>query len=217
MSNNVSQFGQNQWLVDEMYERFSQEPSSVDTSWHEFFDANPGAASPPGGGSSTSTSPTATPPGSGAGPQGPPPAPRRAWRWRHRPTTSWLPWRTRQTALFVSEKTLLPVLMPFAPAATLLDRFPDQLAHVLARHQVDAGTVARECVDTTDYQVATIASRSVVGSMNEFDFLADAYRQDDPELDLLDLSIRLSAVPCGPLYRRQVSPDRELQALLKDT
>ena len=128
-----------------------------------------------------------------------------------------LPWRPRQTALFVSEKTLLPVLMPFAPAATLLDRFPDQLAHVLARHQVDAVTVARECIDTTDYQVATTASRSVVGSMNEFSFLADAYRQDDPELDLLDLSIRLSAVPCGPLYRRHVSPDRELQALLKDT
>jgi len=131
--------------------------------------------------------------------------------------TTVLPWRTRQTALFVSEKTLLPVLMPFAPAATLLDRFPDQLAHVLARHQVDAVTVARECIDTTDYQVATTASRSVVGSMNEFSFLADAYRQDDPELDLLDLSIRLSAVPCGPLYRRHVSPDRELQALLKDT
>ncbi|HMT49977.1 MAG TPA: 2-oxo acid dehydrogenase subunit E2, partial [Dietzia sp.] len=57
MSNNVSQFGQNQWLVDEMYERFSQDPSSVDTSWHEFFDANPGAASPPGGGSSNGTAP----------------------------------------------------------------------------------------------------------------------------------------------------------------
>ncbi|MFN3339483.1 MAG: multifunctional oxoglutarate decarboxylase/oxoglutarate dehydrogenase thiamine pyrophosphate-binding subunit/dihydrolipoyllysine-residue succinyltransferase subunit [Dietzia sp.] len=44
MSNTVSQFGQNQWLVDEMYERFSKDPSSVDKSWHEFFDANPGAA-----------------------------------------------------------------------------------------------------------------------------------------------------------------------------
>ncbi|QGW25046.1 MULTISPECIES: multifunctional oxoglutarate decarboxylase/oxoglutarate dehydrogenase thiamine pyrophosphate-binding subunit/dihydrolipoyllysine-residue succinyltransferase subunit [unclassified Dietzia] len=44
MSKTVSQFGQNQWLVDEMYERFSKDPSSVDESWHEFFDANPGAA-----------------------------------------------------------------------------------------------------------------------------------------------------------------------------
>ena len=128
-----------------------------------------------------------------------------------------LPWRPRQVALFVSETTLLPVLMPLAPAASLLDRFPNQLAHVLARHQVDAATVAGECIDTTDYRVVATASRSVVGSMNEFSLLADAHRQDDPEPDLLDLSIRLSTVPCGPLYRRHVSPDRELQALLKDT
>lgn len=47
MSRNVSQFGQNQWLVDEMYERFKKDPSSVDGSWHEFFEANPGAASSP--------------------------------------------------------------------------------------------------------------------------------------------------------------------------
>ena len=45
MSNTVSQFGQNQWLVDEMYERYAKDPSSVDTSWHEYFEANPEAAS----------------------------------------------------------------------------------------------------------------------------------------------------------------------------
>ena len=37
MSNSSpNQFGQNQWLVDEMYQRFRQDPSSVDESWHEF-------------------------------------------------------------------------------------------------------------------------------------------------------------------------------------
>ena len=56
MSNNVSQFGQNQWLVDEMYERFAKDPSSVDKSWHEFFDANPEAASSSGGDSTNGTS-----------------------------------------------------------------------------------------------------------------------------------------------------------------
>lgn len=126
-----------------------------------------------------------------------------------------LPWRPHQVALFVSERTLLPVLVPLAPAASLLDRFPNQLAHVLVRHHVDAATVAAECIDTADYRLAATASRSVVGSTNEFAILADAHRQYDPGLDLLDLSIRLSAVPCGPLYRRHVSPDRELQALLK--
>lgn len=36
MSSSTSQFGQNQWLVDEMYQKFKQDPSSVDESWHEF-------------------------------------------------------------------------------------------------------------------------------------------------------------------------------------
>ena len=56
MSNTVSQFGQNQWLVDEMYERFSKDPSSVDKFWHEFFDANPGAAAVSGRSASNGSS-----------------------------------------------------------------------------------------------------------------------------------------------------------------
>ncbi|MFI6169967.1 multifunctional oxoglutarate decarboxylase/oxoglutarate dehydrogenase thiamine pyrophosphate-binding subunit/dihydrolipoyllysine-residue succinyltransferase subunit [Nocardia sp. NPDC051052] len=36
VSSSTSQFGQNQWLVDEMYQKFKQDPSSVDESWHEF-------------------------------------------------------------------------------------------------------------------------------------------------------------------------------------
>ncbi|WP_328810033.1 multifunctional oxoglutarate decarboxylase/oxoglutarate dehydrogenase thiamine pyrophosphate-binding subunit/dihydrolipoyllysine-residue succinyltransferase subunit [Rhodococcus sp. NBC_00294] len=35
-SSSTTQFGQNQWLVDEMYQRFKTDPSSVDESWHEF-------------------------------------------------------------------------------------------------------------------------------------------------------------------------------------
>ena len=32
-----SGFGPNDWLVEEMYERFLDDPGSVDTAWHEFF------------------------------------------------------------------------------------------------------------------------------------------------------------------------------------
>jgi hypothetical protein len=51
-----------------------------------------------------------------------------------------------------------------------------------------------------------------VGIMNEFTYLADAWRQDEP--DLLALAVRLAATPCGPLYKRHISPDRELAALV---
>ena len=35
--NAPSGFGPNDWLVAEMYERFLDDPGSVDTAWHEFF------------------------------------------------------------------------------------------------------------------------------------------------------------------------------------
>ncbi|WP_197507184.1 hypothetical protein, partial [Mycobacterium sp. 852002-50816_SCH5313054-b] len=39
---NISPFGQNEWLVEEMYRKFRDDPSSVDPSWHEFLvDYNP--------------------------------------------------------------------------------------------------------------------------------------------------------------------------------
>ncbi len=36
-SNPLAQFGANEWLVDEMYERYRQDPDSVDKAWWSFF------------------------------------------------------------------------------------------------------------------------------------------------------------------------------------
>ncbi|MCW2533735.1 MAG: 2-oxoglutarate dehydrogenase, subunit, partial [Blastococcus sp.] len=30
-------FGTNEWLVEEMYQQYLADPSSVDQAWHEFF------------------------------------------------------------------------------------------------------------------------------------------------------------------------------------
>ncbi len=52
VSSTTSPFGQNEWLVEEMYRKFRDDPSSVDPSWHEFLvDYNPepvGATAPVG-------------------------------------------------------------------------------------------------------------------------------------------------------------------------
>jgi hypothetical protein len=125
--------------------------------------------------------------------------------------------RPRQVALLVNERTLLPVLMPLAPAATLLDRLPDHVATVLEAHRAPETLITAETEHMRHGRVAPTANRSVVGSMDEFAYLADIYRTDCPaDPDLLELSLRLSTVPCGPLYSRHVSPDRELAALLRD-
>ncbi len=43
----AEQFGPNAWLVDEMYEQFRADPSSVSDSWREFFDDYRPLTSPP--------------------------------------------------------------------------------------------------------------------------------------------------------------------------
>jgi hypothetical protein len=118
-----------------------------------------------------------------------------------------------QVALFVSEATLLPVLMPFAPAGTLLDRFPSTMLAHLQAHAIPRSFAEPEFVEMGDIRVAKTASRSVLGVMNEFKYLAEVYAKVDGETDLLTLSLRLAETPCGPLYKRHISPDRELAAL----
>jgi hypothetical protein len=50
--------------------------------------------------------------------------------------------------------------------------------------------------------------------MNEFTYFARAYRNVDGGNDFDELSMRLAQIPCSPLYKTHVSPDRELTALL---
>ena len=43
-SHPASGFGPNEWLVEEMYQRFQDDPNAVDPAWHDFFaDYNPGS------------------------------------------------------------------------------------------------------------------------------------------------------------------------------
>lgn len=44
-TNPAAAFGANEWLVDEIYQQYLQDPSSVDRAWWDFFaDYKPGAA-----------------------------------------------------------------------------------------------------------------------------------------------------------------------------
>jgi hypothetical protein len=120
-----------------------------------------------------------------------------------------------QVALFVNEPTLLPVLMPLSPAPTLLARFPQQAATVLAAHGTPDAIIGAELQQMRERRLAKTANRSVVGIMNEFTYLAETFRGDTAVSDLLGLAMRLAITPCGPLYSKHVSPDRELHALLR--
>jgi len=124
-----------------------------------------------------------------------------------------LRWRPA-VALFVNASTLLPVFMPFAPTRTLLDRFPVAVAEVLAAHGVPTLVITEETAAMSTCRLAPTANRSVVGTMNDFSFLADHHRGDFAG-DLLGLSVRLAETPCSPLYKSHISPDRELAAVIE--
>jgi hypothetical protein len=61
---------------------------------------------------------------------------------------------------------------------------------------------------------AKTASRSVLGVMNEFAYLADVDRHAGGGGGLVALSVRLAHTPTSPLYKRHVRPDLELRALV---
>lgn len=124
-----------------------------------------------------------------------------------------LRWRPA-VALFVNASTLLPVFMPFAPTRTLLHRFPTAVAEALAAHGLPPSVSATETAAMSTCRLAPTANRGVVGTMNDFSFLADHHRGDFAN-DLLGLSVRLAETPCSPLYKRHVSPDRELTAVIE--
>jgi hypothetical protein len=80
------------------------------------------------------------------------------------------------TVLFVNERTLLPVFVPLAPAAKLAARFPDQLGRVPDGLGVPVEFVLQEVGAMSEASYAKTANRSVVGSMNDFAFMADVAR-----------------------------------------
>ncbi len=121
-----------------------------------------------------------------------------------------------QLALFVHEETLLPVLMPLAPASSLAERFPAHLAAVLNALDVEASFIAAQVPAMGEVQYAKTSNRSVLGIMNQFSYLAEGYREYLETSDLLELSLRLAHVPCSPLYKRETFPDRELHRWIRE-
>ncbi len=121
-----------------------------------------------------------------------------------------------QLALFVHEETLLPVLMPLAPASSLTERFPAHLAEVLHALNIDARFITTEIAAMGQVQYAKTSSRSVLGIMNQFSYLAEGYRVHLETSDLIELSLKLAHVPCSPLYKRETFPDRELHRWIKE-
>lgn len=100
------------------------------------------------------------------------------WRQRQPATTMLGDWYATvlfwkpQVALLINERTLLPVILPLAPADSLLERIGPAVAQVMAWHAVVPWLIETEAAAMAQVEVAKTANRSVVGTMNEFAFEA---------------------------------------------
>jgi hypothetical protein len=118
-----------------------------------------------------------------------------------------------QVALLVNQRTFVPVFMPLAPAATLLDRAPEAIGAVLRRLGADESFIETELAAMREALIAPTNDRSVVGVMNEFAFHGEIrWHQGTGSLE--DLAVDLAGMPLGPLRSRSGFPDRELASVL---
>jgi len=108
-----------------------------------------------------------------------------------------------QVALLINERTLLPVLMPLAPAAELALRFPEHLASVLFAHGAPHALVERELTAMLDFQYAKTSNRSLLGMLNQFTYLVEGYRNYNQSTDLLWLSMKLSETPVARCTKKR--------------
>ena len=139
------------------------------------------------------------------------------------PTTTQLgdwyacPWFWKpQLLLLVNEKTLLPVVMPLAPASEITVRFPNYLGQVLFEHGVPQEFIEREIVLMRQVTVCKTRNRSLVGMMNQFTYQAEGYRDYRGFNDPLGLALQLADTPCGPLIKTTVTPERALVDLVEE-
>ena len=66
----------------------------------------------------------------------------------------------------------MPLLVPQAPSATLLERFVPALATLLLAHGSSPALVRAEAEDMSEWRLTETTSRSIVGIMDEFTSLA---------------------------------------------
>ena len=104
--------------------------------------------------------------------------------------------KPQQLILCVSETTLLPVLVPASGPVPVETRLRDQLGEVLRAVGVPEAGIQAELLEMDPVVVNKTASRTVLGSMNDFVNMLSFY---PPGLPLLQLALNLAESPCSPI------------------
>ncbi len=121
--------------------------------------------------------------------------------------------RCRHLVVALSERTLLPVIIEAAPGSTLPDRLRAGVGHVLRHLGIDDEAIAGELAAMHDVAIAMTASKSILGSLNDFVHMF-GFHLDDGEANLLNISLKLAETPCSPFAYE--SPKARTVALFRE-
>ena len=105
-----------------------------------------------------------------------------------------LPMRTSHVVLLVSESTRLPFVLPARELSTLARRIPDAIGRVLRELGVDSGVIDEELEAMAEVAFDRTASRSVLGTMNEFVLHLGPMRDAQPTMTEHAMSMKLGRV-----------------------
>jgi hypothetical protein len=111
--------------------------------------------------------------------------------------------RPRQLVLCVSERTLLPLLIEAAGTSPIDARIREALTKMLRSLGVSGDKIDAELLAMTDMVVSTTASRTILGSMNDF---TQMFSYFPPEMPSFEVARDLAKSPCSPIGMN--SPDR---------
>jgi hypothetical protein len=119
--------------------------------------------------------------------------------------------RPQHLVLCISERTLLPLVVPAKNIQQLPLRLEQALAPVLIALGIEAPAVARELAAMQSPRIGRTASKRTLGSLNELMFLLQGQLEWQPSLSLLAHSLRLSQTPMKGVEHS--FPDRATTAL----
>lgn len=107
----------------------------------------------------------------------------------------------QQLILCASEVARLPVLLRARDAEPLAVRLPNAVREMLTALGVLEHTVRDEIAEMSEVVMSATASRSVLGSLNDYTYLLEGYWE--PNAMLLDVALRIADAPCGPLKMKK--------------
>jgi hypothetical protein len=105
--------------------------------------------------------------------------------------------KPQQLILCVSERTLLPVVIIAKGSEPVAVRFAAGVAKTLRAIGIPDPAVDAELAAMAGATISTTASRQVLGSMNDFASLLEAYLAHGDKLELT--ALKLADAPCSPI------------------